>query len=517
MTDSHRDYLYKNNPALARSGQSNIADLFRHRVGVDGHSVAVVDGSRSFSYIGLNQRVNRLSNVLLNFGLQPGDRIAILSKNRHEYLEAELAAAKTGLILCTLNCKLADGELDHCISLVSPKLVLYENQYAVTLDKLSVKIPLSIGLDTEYEAALAKAQITEPEYDGEAEDGFIILYTSGTTGLPKGALVSHRAMIARSVVFQTELGITRDDGFIAWAPFYHMASTDQSLATLLMGGTVFIIDGYCADRIIDIAEQEQIGWFVLIPGMIDQLIKDIGARSRKFRPKKIHCAGAMADLVPPHQIAEITQLLNAPYVNSFGSTETGLPPATSSLIAIGEQPANLSKRLSGYCEVRLVDTRDCDVPVGAPGELVFRGATLFSGYWQAERSNRVDFRNGWFHLGDVFKKQADGTIDFVDRIKYMIKSGGENIYPAEIERVLLSSSSVIEAAVIKQADEQWGEVPVAYIATSKEVSKEALLAKCRRELAAYKCPKNIHVISLDSFPRSTAGKIQRHKMESEAK
>ena len=513
MADSHRDYLYKNNPALARSGQSNFADLFRHRVGSDGHSIAIIDGSKTFSYIVLNQRVNQLSNLFLDAGLQPGDRVAILSKNRHEYLEVELAVAKTGLILCALNCKLADGELDHCINLVSPKLVLYENEYATTLDKLAIKIPLSIAFDSEYEVSLAKAQITEPEYDGETEDGLIILYTSGTTGLPKGALISHRAMIARSVVFQTELGITREDGFIAWAPFYHMASTDQSLATLLMGGTVFIIDGYRADQIIDITEQEQIGWLVLIPGMIDQLIKDIDARPSKFRPKKIHCAGAMADLIPPHQIAEITQLLKAPYVNSFGSTETGLPPATSSFIAIGEQPANLSKRLSGYCEIKLVDSEDCEVPLGIPGELALRGPTLFSGYWQAEGSNKIDFRNGWFHLGDVFKRQADGTINFIDRIKYMIKSGGENIYPAEIEKVLLSNPSVIEAAVIKQADEKWGEVPVAYIATSGEISKEALIKKCRLELATYKCPKNIHFVPFDSFPRSTAGKIQRHKME----
>ena len=260
-------------------------------------------------------------------------------------------------------------------------------------------------------------------------------------------------------------------------------------------------------------EQEQIGWLVLIPGMIDQLITDINTRPQKFLPKKIHCAGAMADLVPPHQMVEITQLLDAPYVNSFGSTETGLPPATNSLIAIGDLPASLSKRLSGYCEVRLVDTEDTEVPINTPGELTLRGPTLFSGYWEAKKTNEIDFRNGWFHLGDVFKKQRDGTIDFVDRKKYMIKSGGENIYPAEIERVLLSTPGVIEAAVIKQTDQKWGETPVAYVAVNNEISKESLIEKCKQELAAYKCPKSIHFIPFDSFPRSTAGKIQRHKME----
>lgn len=512
MNQTHRDYLYKNNSYLAQSRKTNVANLFRHQVKISKNQRAVVDGDVILTYQELNQRVNRLAHFFQSEGLLPGDRVAILASNRYEYIEAELAAAKTGVILCALNCRLVAAELTHCIDLVTPKLLIVEDEFAA---KVSDVIPAlkRLSLDKDYHELMLSQAETEPGYEGDPEDGLVVLYTSGTTGLPKGALISHRAMIARAAVFQGELGVTRDDGFIAWAPFYHMASTDQSLATLLMGGTVFVVEGYQGETILDLLEREQIGWLVLIPGMIDAFIKDLKARAHGFRPKKVSCVGAMADLVPPHQLQEVTRLLDAPYVNSFGSTETGLPPATSSLLAVGERPASLAKRLSKLCEVQLVDEADTPVPVGTPGELTLRGPTLFSGYWNAHDVNEQDFRGGWFHMGDVFRQHEDGRVDFVDRAKYLIKSGGENIYPAEIERVLFTHPHVVEATVVKQKDTRWGETPVAYVATSEEVSEQELLDKCRQALAAYKCPKVIYFIPFEAFPRSTAGKVQRHYLE----
>ena len=197
----------------------------------------------------------------------------------------------------------------------------------------------------------------------------------------------------------------------------------------------------------------------------------------------------MADLVPRHQLAEITTLLGAPYVNSFGATETGLPPATAALIPIGEAPTDLAKRQSAFCEVRLVDADDRDVPDGAPGECAIRGPTLFSGYWRAPEVNAKDFRGGWFHMGDVFIRRDDGRLDFVDRAKYLIKSGGENVYPAEIERVLLADPRVGDAVVVRRPDAKWGEVPVAVVArndqslTADELSRQ-MPPRARRLQAA---------------------------------
>jgi fatty-acyl-CoA synthase len=222
----------------------------------------------------------------------------------------------------------------------------------------------------------------------------------------------------------------------------------------------------------------------------------------------------MADLVPPAEIARITRLLGAPYANTFGATETGCPPCSSNRIPIGIAPARLSKELSPFCEIRLVDPEDREVADGSPGELCIRGPTLFSGYFRAHEVNAHEFRGGWFHMGDVFIKNPDGTLDFVDRVKYLVKSGGENVYPAEIERVILQDERVIDVAVVRKPDPKWGEVPVAFVARHTPSLEAAdLYRRCRRELAGYKQPKEIYFIAPEEFPRSASGKIQRHELE----
>jgi fatty-acyl-CoA synthase len=222
----------------------------------------------------------------------------------------------------------------------------------------------------------------------------------------------------------------------------------------------------------------------------------------------------MADLVVPHEIARVTRLLKAPYANTFGSTETGCPPCSSSLLPVGEVPTTLRKRQSPFCEVRLVDADDREVEPGRPGELCMRGPTLFSGYFRADETNRQDFRGGWFHMGDVFVRHGDGSLDFVDRVKYLIKSGGENIYPAEIERVLLKDPRVEAAVVVRRPDARWGEVPVAFVARRDATLDEAALVDlCRAELAGFKQPKAFHFLRSSELPRSASGKVMRHELE----
>jgi fatty-acyl-CoA synthase len=316
----------------------------------------------------------------------------------------------------------------------------------------------------------------------------------------------------RALVFTSELGIAPHDSFVAWAPLFHMASTDHALATLLRGGTVVVVDGFQQEPLLTAVAQHSIGWLVLIPGMVEAFVE--GLKAQRVKAKGVRVCGAMADLVPPHSIAAVTELLQAPYLNSFGSTETGLPPATRALIAPGEIPARLSKRQNAFCEIKLVDPSDQEVSPGEPGELAIRGPTLFSGYWNAAETNAHDFRGGWFHMGDVFRRNEDGSLDFVDRAKYMIKSGGENIYPAEIERVLLNDKRIAEVAVVRAADPKWGEVPVAFVACGGDKPTQDELAElCRHELAGYKRPREFRFIEYAEFPRSTSGKVQRHELE----
>jgi len=372
--------------------------------------------------------------------------------------------------------------------------------------------PEPIRLGEDYEALLAAANPLSAIAEIDPEDAFLILYTSGTTGLPKGAVISHRAEVARNAVLRAEFGIAQKDTFVAWPPLYHMGAAEYSLGTLMSGGKVIVVDGFDQTRLADIVAEEELGWLLLMPGMVGAFADELEARKISARGVKV--CGVMADLVPPAEIARITTLLDAPYANTFGATETGCPPCSSSLIPVGVAPENLSKRQSPFCEVRLVDADDKEVPDGAPGELCMRGPTLFSGYWRAPGVNSHEFRGGWFHMGDVFVRNADGTLDFVDRVKYLIKSGGENIYPAEIERVLLEDERVADAAVVRRADPKWGEVPVAFVARRDDaLTADELYARCRAQLAGYKQPKDIRFIAMDAFPRSASGKIQRHELE----
>jgi fatty-acyl-CoA synthase len=280
----------------------------------------------------------------------------------------------------------------------------------------------------------------------------------------------------------------------------------------MSGGKVVVVDGFDRARLAELVATEQLGWLLLMPGMVGGFAAELKARATRARGVRL--CGVMADLVPPAEIAEITTLLRAPYANTFGATETGCPPCSSDLIPIGVAPTRLSKQQSPYCEIRLVDENDRDVPDGSPGELCMRGPTLFSGYFRAPEANAHDFRGGWFHMGDVFVRNPDGSLDFVDRVKYLIKTGGENVYPAEIERVLLQDPRVADAAVVRRLDPRWGEVPVAFVARRDEsLTADELRARCRESLAGYKQPKDILFIAYDAFPRSASGKVQRHELE----
>ena len=499
-------------PEVMRAGRADLYSIFRTRVRNCAEALAVEDGSNRLTYAELHDRVDRLASVFLARGIAPGDRIAILSHNRAEYLELQLAASGIGAIVACLNWRLAPDELRHCVELVEPFLALVEPGLKAAYQDIASTPCLEIGPELESALAGARPDARVGTLVDDPEAGLTILYTSGTTGLPKGALISHRAHIARSMVFAAQLALDPGDGFIAWAPMFHMASTDHALATLLRGGTVVMVDGLQSAVINAALSRHKVGWFVMMPGTLEAFIAE--RRANPLPVKGIKVCGAMADLVPPHQIAELTGLLDTPYLNSFGATETGLPPGTADLIAPGVVPKTLSKRVSAFCEVRLVDPDGDEVPVGMPGEMAVRGPTLFSGYWNADDTNARDFRNGFFHMGDLFRRNSDGTIDFVDRAKYLIKTGGENVYPAEIERVLLAHPRVVDAAVVRAFDAKWGESPVAFVAcVDGGPQAQELMQLCREYLAGYKRPREIRFISFDDFPRSTSGKVQRHVLE----
>ena len=508
--------MNKSNELIKASSGLSVAELFESQVSKNSTSRAVIDvDGKVYNYKEFLERVLKLSSLLLSYGIQPHDRIAIISENRSEYLELQMACAKIGAIVAAINWRLTVQEMQYCIDLVEPKLVLFTDRFKTKYESIKLKDIYTIKLGNVYENNLSRYNPYRGESLGRGEDPLVILYTSGTTGYPKGAIISHRAFIARAMYCVIEYGINSEDTFPAWAPMFHMASTDLAIGSLIIGGSVAFVDGFKPKSIIDLIKKYKTSWLVLMPGMIDNFIKDL--LKKPVEPVEIKIMGAMADLIPKTQISQITSLLSTPYLNSFGSTETGLPPASAGLIPIKSINYSLSKFQSSFCEIKFVDDNDIEVEMGLSGECLFKGPTLFSGYWNATKINNKEFKGGWFHMGDVMRRNINGTIDFIDRKKYLIKSGGENIYPAEIERILLAHKKVLEAIVVKVKSLRWGESPVALVSITDQkkfkIVKKELLDNINDKLAGYKRPYAILNIDKDDIPRSTTGKVQRHLVE----
>lgn len=498
--------------SIRKAGCITVYDLFREQAKARAGRCAIEYRGRSSTYSELAERVERVASLLVSKGIQRGDRIAVLSENRPEYLEVQLAAAKLGAVVACQNWRLTIPELEHCINLVSPSIIIHSERHGDAAKALKTKHIEQISFGTVFEDALRNVFPGSAPQSAEAEDGLIILYTSGTTGRPKAAVISHRAEIARMMVLRLDLGVDSDDAYLAWSPMFHMGGTDHSLSTLMMGGAVILTDGLDVADMAKAIGNHKLGWLLLVPATIDPLMEVLQAE--KTIVKGVKVVGCMADLVPTTTISAISGLLDAAFFNSFGSTETGLPPASAHLILPGTKPQSLSKWQSSLCLFRLVDKEGKDCATGQTGQGLMKGPTLFSGYWNAPEINAAEFRGGWFHMGDLFCMNPDNSFDFVGRAKYLIKSGGENIYPAEIERVLLSDARISEAVVVRQVDKKWGEIPVAVVSRfADNISAEEIEQLCRRELASYKRPKAVHFIDFDKFPRSATGKIIREDVE----
>ena len=496
---------------LALSRQLTVYGLFRQAAGHAPAATAIEWQGRTWSYAELLASVDGLAHDLADRGIRRGDRIAVLSENRPGFLRLILAAAALGAIVACQNTRQRPREMQHCIDLVAPALVVMSDRHRPLADALDLKgVPFMPVED--WPAAGAAAQAAPPAAEVEADDPLLLIYTSGTTGLPKAAAVSHAAEIARMAVVRMDLGTRAGDAMLAWAPMYHIGGTDQSLAALMTGGPVVVIDGFDVPALVDALGRHQAGWLLLVPGAIEPLLDALEASPHGV--KGVRSVGCMADLVPGALVARTTRIFRAPFLNSFGMTETGLPPLSADLIPVGDVPTTLSKRLNSLCEFRLLDPEGAEVAPGAVGEGAVRGPTLFNGYWNAPQANAESFSGGYFRMGDLFRQTPDGRFDFVDRARYLIKCGGENIYPAEIERVLLSDSRVADAVVVRKPDARWGEVPVAFIARHDESLNEAAVEElCRDALAGYKRPRDVRFVAFDDLPRSTSGKILRHEME----
>ena len=434
-----------------------------------------------------------------------------MSENRAEYLELIIAAAKSGAILACQDSRLTVPELNHCLTLVDPALIVVSPRFASKLEEVgSSAVPVMV-LGPEWEERLAEWDPVAPR-PVDPEDPLLILFTVDETGLPKGAILSHRALLARVSAMFLDMGSRPGSTNLAWPPFYCAAGAAPALSALLTGGRVIVEDDFEADRVADHLARERFDWVSVLPGAVGLLADAIERRG--LRPLGVKRFGAMADIVAAEDLLRLTRLLNVPFCDTFGSTETGATPLVGCIVEPDSNGRDFAKTPTALADIRLVDEDSRDVADGETGELIMRGPTLFSGYWADDEATARDFRGGWFHTGDLFRRRVDGKFEFVDRAKHVIKSGSENIYPAEIERVLLSVEGVREAVVVRRKDARWGETPVALVVVGEAGPHEAALrVKCRAMLAGYKQPKAILFVPPERLARAPNGNIPRVQLE----
>ncbi len=472
----------------------------------------------------LDERVGALAGALSRRGVGFGDRVLILMLNRTEYIESFLAVNKLGAIAVPVNFRMTPPEIAFLVSDCQAKVVITEAVLAGVatavrdLDPTLTTVVVAggatendlIGYDDLISEAGEPAAVVDIPNDSPA----LIMYTSGTTGRPKGAVLTHTNIAGQALTFLFTNGadINNDVGFIG-VPLFHIAGIGNMIPGLLLGRptVVYPLGAFNPDELLDVLEAEQVTGIFLVPAQWQAVCAAQQARPRDLRLRVLSWGAAPASDTLLRQMAETfpgTQILAA-----FGQTE--MSPVTCMLL--GEDAI---RKLGSVGKViptvaaRVVDEDMNDVPVGQVGEIVYRAPTLMAGYWNNPKATAEAFAGGWFHSGDLVRQDEEGYVWVVDRKKDMIISGGENIYCAEVENALAAHPAIAEVAVIGRPDEKWGEVPVAVVALGaadqRDLDLRELDAFLDERLARYKHPKAVEVV--DALPRNPAGKVLKTEL-----
>ncbi len=504
-------------PQAASAAAITIDSVFRRAFAVFADRIAVASETDTMTYAELRDRSWRLANALKGLGLRRGSRIAMLCETRPEYIETYAACAALGVTVVALNIRLHPEELLHCLEKGKPCLLISSGALAPLLASLRERTPFLkhwIALDTtegflDYEALLKAASPDEPPRVAEPEDIHNVLFTSGTTGRPKGAMISQRAAATRGLRLAQWFHLTENDGFIGWLPLFHCGGDESLYGTLMTGGICATLRKADAETMFRLIERHHLTWTLLLPGVLTDFLnhprrKDYDLSSFRFA---IGYANMMPDL-----IAQLTAACDIDFYDAFGQSEVSYVLAHG-VSHPGKRPS-LRKQPTPLLDIRIVDDAMNEMPVGEPGECVVRGPSVMSGYLDDDRANEEVFAGGWLHTGDLLKRETDGTLVYVDRKKYLIKTGGENVYPAEVEQTIARHAAVQEACVLGIPDDYWGETIKAVIVLrqGQQASAADIVAWCRKNLASYKRPRFIEFVKPEQLPRSTTGKLQRHEL-----
>ncbi|MER7016161.1 long-chain-fatty-acid--CoA ligase [Saccharopolyspora sp. NPDC000359] len=505
-------------PAQSGRGMTTSDQLARHARKIP-DEIALRFAGTSRSYRELDERVSRLANALAGRGVARGDRIAVLGRNSLEVIESYLAAARLGAICVPINFRLVADEVAHVLADSGARAVVVDEPFTEVLDKAGsdVDVRLVVGGSGDYESALAAASPAHPEVAVDEQSPAFIMYTSGTTGRPKGAVLTHHNLLMHTFSSAVHHGISgADQVWLVGVPLFHIAGLSGMLPYLLQGGRIVVAPSGRFDpaETVELLARERITACFLVPAQWQAIcdLPDLGAHDLSAL-RRITWGAAPASTTLLRAMFEAFP--DADITTAFGQTEcspvTTVLRAEDALRKIG----SVGKPMLNV-EVRVVDDDMNDVPPGEVGEIVYRGPTVMREYWGKPAETAEAFRGGWFHSGDLVRQDEDGYLYVVDRKKDMIISGGENIYCTEVEDALAAHPEVAEVALIGVPDERWGETPLAVIGPRDPTAPPSpgdVAEWCRDRLAGYKRPRRIAVV--DELPRNPSGKVLKTQLRAD--
>ena len=468
-------------------------DWLAHRAAALPGAEAIISSDEVLTYAELDRRVRSFAGGLAERGVRSGDCVALLASNSVDFAIAVHGVSRVGAILVPLNTRLTAAELATQVDGVQPKLTLADNTFmakaaeAAALANVAAPVPLDIAGDP------AVAILFEKH---DPDDSFCIIHTSGTTGRPRGAVLTYGNFWASAAGSAFNLGVSPDDRWLACMPLFHVGGLSILLRSAIAGTAAIIHPGFDAAAVAEAIHSQRVTLVSVVATMLQRVL-DADPRDAPATLRVVLVGGGPV----PAPLLERAMARAFPVIQTYGLTESASQVATLA-------PADAAHRL-GSAGMPLITTRvRIDAPPGEPGEILVAGPVVMKGYFNDPESTERALRDGWLHTGDIGRLDPDGFLYMLDRRDDLIISGGENVYPAEVEAVILAHPAVEFAAVVGLPDEQWGQVVTAAVVVRSGHSLEGLDAHIRERLAGYKVPRRI--VPLDELPATANGKIQRH-------
>jgi fatty-acyl-CoA synthase len=476
-------------------------------------AVAVVYQDVRYTYAQLHERATRLAHHLRALGIRRGDRVAFIAPNHPAYLETLFAAGQLGAVFVPLNTRLAERELDHCVSDCGASVLIHSAACTSVTPGRVPTLRVTVPIDDAYERVVGSGPAPEPiDEPVSLEDTCLIMYTSGTTGRAKGAQLTHGNITWNSINVLVDTDFAHDEVTLVTAPLFHTAALNMTcLPTLLKGGTVIVEAAFDPARTLELVERHRVTVMFGVPAMYQSVAAEPGfATADLSSVRSLLCGGAPV----PEPLIRTYLDRGLSFIQGYGATE-----ASPGVLLLDGDHALSKAGTAGvphfFTDVRVRTLGGEAAEVGERGEIEVQGPNVMRGYWCDPESTAQALHDGWLRTGDVATVDGDGYVKVVDRVKDMIISGGENVYPAEVEEVFYSHRAVAECAVIGVPDERWGEVGRAVVVLREglpgdEAMAKELLDHLVGRLAKYKIPKS--VVFIDALPRTGAGKILKAKL-----